>query len=90
MNESHASSRVNFENSSDRLDLLQEIASGQPGCLGSRLCGGGWGGNTVSLVVPEALDEFTAAVTSRFEAETGQKPSIHVCSAADGARGTVT
>jgi len=86
MADSHRSSRVNFENSTERLDLLQEIASRHPGCLGSRLCGGGWGGHTVSLVAPEAVDGFTAAVRADFRAATGETPAIHVCHAADRAR----
>ncbi len=84
--ESHLSSRVNFENSTDGLDLLQDLAVRQPGCLGSRLCGGGWGGNTVNLVAPQAVDEFAAAIVAGYRSVTGNTPPIHICRAADGAQ----
>ena len=50
---SHESSRLNFENSTPELDLLVELAQAQPGVLGSRLTGGGFGGATISLVETE-------------------------------------
>ena len=49
MNESHESSRQNFENSTAELDLLVEIARDLPGVYGARLTGGGFGGATVTL-----------------------------------------
>ncbi len=50
LNESHQSSRENFENSTAELDLLVEIARDLPGVLGARLTGGGFGGATVDPV----------------------------------------
>lgn len=86
MHASHESSRVNFQNSTDELDLLCQIAAQQPGCIGSRLCGAGWGGCTVNLVAPPAVGDFGAAIASGFEPATGRPPIIHVCQAADAAR----
>ena len=86
MARSQESSRIDFENSSDDLDLLCRIASEQPGCLGSRLCGAGWGGHTVNLVTAEAVDAFSGAITSEFQKATGRTPPIHLCRAAGGAR----
>jgi len=86
MRASHESSRVNFENSTEDLDRLCRIAADQPGCIGSRLCGAGWGGCTVNLVAPAAVEGFRSAIASGFQAETGRAPVIHVCRAADGAR----
>jgi galactokinase len=68
MNESHQSSRNNFDNSSPELDLLVEIAQGIPGVLGARLTGAGFGGCTVNLVRPDAID-----VSSGVESEPGVK-----------------
>jgi galactokinase len=86
MGASHESSRTNFQNSTTELDLLCRIAAEQPGCLGSRLCGAGWGGNTVNLVVPEAVESFRSVVAAAFQRATGREPAIHLCRAADGAR----
>ena len=58
MNESHESSRQNFENSTAELDLLVAIARDLPGVFGARLTGGGFGGATVTLcesAVPPAV-----------------------------------
>ena len=79
---SHESSRDQFENSCPALDRLWAAAVRQPGCWGSRLCGAGWGGCTVSLVRPEAVEAFLAAM--RAEAAVGE---IHVCWASRGAEG---
>ena len=49
MNESHESSRTNFENSTPELDVLVYIARTLPGVCGARLTGGGFGGPIVVL-----------------------------------------
>src|SRR5437763_8413644 len=49
MNESHESSRQNFDNSTPELDLLVSIAEKLPGVLGARLTGAGFGGAIVVL-----------------------------------------
>jgi len=49
MNESHESSRRNFENSAPELDHLVDLARKQRGVLGARLTGGGFGGAIVAL-----------------------------------------
>jgi galactokinase len=45
MNESHESSRMNFENSTPELDFLVDIARQLPAVWGARLTGGGFGGD---------------------------------------------
>jgi galactokinase len=85
MSASHASSRDDFENSSEALDALIEIAAGAPGFLGGKLSGAGWAGCTVNLVEAECADEFSRAVASGYRERTGITPEIHVCHAARGA-----
>ena len=86
MNESHESSRQNFENSTAELDLLVEIARDLPGVFGARLTGGGFGGATVTLC------ESAAAAGSRKNwrrsicRRSGLRSRIFVCTIADGAR----
>jgi len=82
---SQESSRVNFENSTPELDLLCRLASAQPSCLGARLCGGGWGGHTINLVVSDAVESFRTAMMEGFHEQTGRPLLVHVCRAADGA-----
>ena len=84
MYESHCSLRDDYEVSGPELDWMVEAAMQVEGCYGSRLTGAGFGGCTVSLVADGAVDEFTWAVATRYEARTGKTPFIYVCTAADG------
>ncbi|MBA3945284.1 MAG: galactokinase [Herpetosiphonaceae bacterium] len=85
MNESHRSLRDDYEVSSKELDTLVEAAQQVPGTYGSRLTGAGFGGCTVSLVVPEAVDRFKERVAAAYRQVVGYEPEIYVCVAADGA-----
>ena len=85
LNASHDSLRDDYEVSGPELDLLVRIARGVEGVLGSRLTGAGFGGCTVSLVRPGAVDALRNAVLARYQAETGCEPRIWVSPAADGA-----
>lgn len=84
---SHASSRDDFENSSPALDALVEAAEKAPGFLGGKLSGAGWAGCTVNLVEASRADEFAEAVRTGYARSQGATPDIHVCHAAEGARG---
>jgi galactokinase len=85
MSASHASSRDDFENSSEALDALIEVAAGAPGFLGGKLSGAGWAGCTVNLVRAECAGEFSSAVASEYRRRTGIAPEIHICHAGAGA-----
>ena len=78
MNESHESSRTNFENSTPELDRLVDLAREQPGVLGARLTGGGFGGASVVLCenacAEDAARNLASAATQTF-----------ICRPADGA-----
>ncbi len=87
MSESHASSRDDFENSSEGLDRLIEAAESAPGFLGGKLSGAGWAGCTVNLVQADRADDFAEAVRARYARDTGITAEIHVCRAEAGASG---
>lgn len=81
----HASYRDDFEASCAECDLLQQIGRAQPGCYGSRLTGGGFGGCVVNLVEAEAADRFVETVRARYLEQTGIRAEVYLCSTADGA-----
>jgi len=85
MKESHKSSRFNFENSTEELDALVEIASKQPGVFGARLTGGGFGGAIVSLVDSSKIDEAAHAITSEYHKTTGNDGKAYQCAIGNGA-----
>lgn len=85
MLESHRSSRDDFENSSFELDLLIDLASRQPGFLGGKLSGAGWGGCTVNLIEPHHSESFAQSISDQYSQRTGLTSSVMICHAADGA-----
>ncbi len=87
MSASHASSRDDFENSSEALDRLIEAAESAPGFIGGKLSGAGWAGCTVNLVEADRADDFAEAVRARYAQDTGITAEIHICRAEAGASG---
>jgi galactokinase len=85
LNASHASLRDDFEVSCTELDLLTDIALRQPGVLGSRMMGGGFGGCTLNLIQSEALISVQEALRSEYQQQTGVEPWLHVCRIGPGA-----
>ncbi|HEY2888230.1 MAG TPA: galactokinase [Candidatus Limnocylindrales bacterium] len=81
---SHASLRDLFEVSSPALDALVEIASSTPGVVAARMTGAGFGGCTINLVRPDAVDDLRAAVESRYAARTGFSPRVFPVTPAAG------
>jgi len=86
MRESHRSLRDDYEVSCKELDAMTEIAGAQPGVIGARMTGGGFGGCTINLVESAAVDAFRQNVAVEYLARTGLRPEIYVTPAADGAR----
>jgi galactokinase len=85
MNASHDSLRDDYEVSGPELDLLVRIARGVRGVLGSRLTGAGFGGCTVTLARPDAVEPLRAAILAGYEKAVNLAPRIWVSDAADGA-----
>jgi len=86
MRDSHRSLRDDYQVSCRELDLMTEIAVAQPGVIGARMTGGGFGGCTVNLVEAPAADEFKRQVSAQYFEKTGKRPEIYVSSASEGAR----
>ncbi len=84
MAESHRSLRDDYEVSCTELDQMVEIAVAQPGLIGSRMTGGGFGGCTISLVRAVAAEAFKRSVADEYEARTHFRPDVYVLSATEG------
>jgi galactokinase len=87
MNASHESLRDDYEVSSKELDVLVDLARMQPGVLGARMTGAGFGGCTVNLVRQEAAEAFAEAVRRGYKDALGLKAEIYICKASQGALG---
>jgi galactokinase len=86
MSASHQSLKLDYEVSCSERDLLVELAEAQPGVLGARMTGGGFGGCTVNLVERCKIDSFRENVSRGYQAKTGILPGIFAAEAADGFR----
>jgi galactokinase len=84
-NESHASLRDDFEVSSQALDRIVEAAQAQPGCLGARMTGAGFGGCAVALVEAATLEAFVPAVAAAYRRGSGVEAVVYVCRPSAGA-----
>ena len=71
LDESHESSRVNFENSIPALDKLCEASKKSPGHLGARLSGGGFGGSTLHLIEAVQEGEFLTSFSEETKNQLG-------------------
>ena len=85
MAEAHASYRDDFAASCPEVDLLVELAAAQPGIIGARLTGGGFGGCTVNLVDVAHAEAFREAIHSAYWKQSGIDADIYLCQAAAGA-----
>jgi galactokinase len=81
---SHESLRDLFEVSSPELDALVDIAVSVEGVIGSRMTGGGFGGCTVTLVRPAAIDGLRRSVMAEYPTRTGLTPRVWSVSSAAG------
>jgi galactokinase len=83
---SHGSLKDDYEVSCRELDILVELARRQPGTIGARMTGAGFGGCTVNLVKAGAVGAFSEEVAAGYLAETGMSPRIWVCTPSAGVR----
>lgn len=84
--EGHASMRDLYEATGAELDAIVDAALRQPGVLGARMMGGGFGGCAIALLEAEKLDAFKEAVAADYSAKTGYTPSFYPAELDDGAR----
>ena len=84
MYEAHASYRDDFEASCPEADKLVELARHEPGCIGARLTGGGFGGCTVNLVKSTVAETFSENLRKGYQKATGIEADIYLCHASAG------
>lgn len=84
LRESHASLRDLYEVTGKELDALAGAANAFPGCAGSRMTGGGFGGSTVSLVKKGEIAAFEAFVRERYHRAVGYAPTFYPVEISDG------
>lgn len=86
MNQSHISLRDDYEVTGVELDTLAALAWEQPGVVGSRMTGAGFGGCTVSIVKKDKVDDFIKNVGESYKNKIGYAADFYIASVSDGAK----
>lgn len=82
---SHDSLRDDYEVTGKELDTLVAAALKQPGVIGSRMTGAGFGGCTVSIVKNDAIENFIAKVGDEYQNAIGYAADFYVVEVGEGA-----
>lgn len=86
MNQSHVSLRDDYEVTGVELDRLVEAAWNQPGVLGARMTGAGFGGCAIAIVANETVESFIENVGAAYKDKIGYEAEFYVASIGDGAK----
>jgi galactokinase len=85
MNESHRSLEEDYEVTGKELDTLVYAAWEQPGVIGARMTGAGFGGCAIAIVESDHVDSFIKEVGKRYESACGIEASFYIANIGDGA-----
>ncbi|WP_050183227.1 galactokinase [Domibacillus robiginosus] len=86
MNESHRSLEQDYEVTGKELDTLVHTAWNQPGVIGARMTGAGFGGCAIAIVLNEHIDSFISEVGNRYKEECGIEAAFYMAAIGGGAR----
>tara|TARA_R110002072_G_scaffold3830_8_gene27425 strand:+ start:16725 stop:17891 length:1167 start_codon:yes stop_codon:yes gene_type:complete len=76
MNASHDSLHADYEVTGDALNCIVNLSREQPGTIGARMTGAGFGGCALALVEKSQVNRHNQVVSRAFFAETGRVPRI--------------
>ena len=86
LSESHDSLADKLKVTCQEVDILTRVVRGQPGCLGSRMMGIGWGGSVVCLVKAVEAAAFVDRVRGEYKKQVNISPQVYVNEPQEGAR----
>ena len=84
MNESHISLRDDYEVTGPELDKMVQAAWDQPGILGARMTGAGFGGCAIAIVENNKIDEFIDQVGKQYLDQIGYPGEFYIAQISDG------
>ena len=85
MVESHRSLQHDYEVSCAELDFLVDSALPINGVYGSRMTGGGFGGCTVTVLRPSAIERFRETIAGAYSRRFAVIPAMYECIPSAGA-----
>jgi len=86
VNASHISLHYDFAVTGTELDTLVEAAWAQPGVLGARMTGAGFGGCAIAIVKEANVDDFEQTVGKLYEDAIGHPAEFYLAHLDDGPR----
>ncbi len=86
MNESHRSLQHDYEVTGLELDTIVETAWQQPGVLGARMTGAGFGGCAIAIVHKNEVENFEQKVNSVYHNVIGYDATFYQAMIGDGAK----
>lgn len=85
MNQSHQSLKEDYEVTGLELDTLVEVAIQQPGVLGARMTGAGFGGCAIALVEEAKVEKIQQVILQEYMQIVGYPCSFYIASIGQGA-----
>ncbi|WP_026568715.1 galactokinase [Sediminibacillus terrae] len=86
MNQSHISLQQDYEVTGKELDTIVEAAWKQPGVLGARMTGAGFGGCAIAIVPEKDVNSFRENVNQLYRQQVGYDASFYPATISDGAK----
>ena len=83
---SHVSLHYDYEVTGQELDTLAEASWAQPGVLGARMIGGGFGGSAVAIIKKDQAEEFKKNVGKIYRDKIGYDASFYDAEIVDGTK----
>lgn len=86
INASHISLHYDYEVTGKELDTLAEASWKQPGILGARMIGGGFGGSAIAIVKKSEAENFKKNVGKIYRDKIGYDASFYDAEIVDGTK----
>lgn len=86
LRQSGDSLKYDYEATCKEIDLLVDFSNKFPGVYGSRETGGGWGGNTITLIDKDQVERFKSEVSQYYFDKTGLEATFTLLETDDGGR----
>ncbi len=86
MNESHLSLQQDYEVTGIELDTVVQAAWDQPGTLGARMTGAGFGGCAIAIVENDKVESFKTNVNKIYSETIGYEAAFYTAAIGDGAK----
>ncbi|GAA5415959.1 galactokinase [Paraliobacillus ryukyuensis] len=86
INQSHLSLQHDYEVTGIELDTIVSAAWEEPGVLGARMTGAGFGGCAIALVPSDQVEAFKTNVNTTYTEKIGYDASFYVAAIGDGAK----